>query len=65
MVDCVMIDPAFDGAVFNVALSDIPEKKTDLVQGVYEIDLPSANKTAVAVKILDMLGEEVLVTGDV
>ena len=28
MVDCVMIDPAFDGAVLNVMLSDVPEKKT-------------------------------------
>ena len=55
----------FERTVFNVALSDIPEKKTDLVQGVYELDPPKAKKVTVAVKIIDMLGEEVLVTRDV
>ena len=64
MVDCVMVDPAYDGRVFNVALSDVPERKTDLVNGSYEIDAPSAH-TTVAVKIIDMLGEEVLVTATV
>ncbi|MBI2884330.1 MAG: site-specific DNA-methyltransferase [Candidatus Methylomirabilis oxyfera] len=61
MVDCVMIDPAYDGQVFNVALADVPEKKTDLVVGRYELAAPSA-ETTVAIKIIDMLGEEVLVT---
>jgi DNA modification methylase len=59
MVDCVMIDPAYDGRVFNVVLSDVPERKQDLVRGRYELPAP-AGKTAVAVKIVDMLGEEVL-----
>ena len=61
MVDCVMIDSAYDGKVFNVALSDVPEKKTDLVAGPYELPAPKGT-TTVAVKIIDMLGEEVLVT---
>ena len=65
MVDCVMIDPAYDGEVFNIAFSDIPEKKTDLVRGIYELPLPKGRKTTVAVKVIDMLGEEVLVTKDV
>jgi hypothetical protein len=60
MVDCVMIDTAYDGKVFNVVLSDVPEKKTDYVQGRYELPAPGG-ETAVAVKIIDMLGEEVLV----
>lgn len=60
MVDCVMIDPAYDGKVFNVALSDVPEKKPDLVAGRYELPAPNG-KTTVAVKLIDMLGEEVLV----
>ncbi|OFW14687.1 MAG: hypothetical protein A3F70_19200 [Acidobacteria bacterium RIFCSPLOWO2_12_FULL_67_14] len=64
MVDCVMVDPAYDGRVFNVALSDIPERKTDLVKGAYELDAP-AGQTTVAVKIVDMLGEEVLVTATI
>ena len=61
MVDCVMIDPAYDGQVFNIALTDLPEKKTDLVNGSYIFPAPDG-ETTVAVKITDMLGEEVLVT---
>ena len=64
MVDCVMIDPAHDGKVFNIALADVPEKKNDFVQGKYELPAPKA-KTSVAVKITDMLGEEVIVTKEV
>ncbi len=55
-----MIDTAYNGEVFNVALSDVPERKTDLVAGRYELPAP-AGQTTVAVKITDMLGEEVLV----
>ncbi len=65
MVDCIMIDPSYDGAVFNVAFSDIPKKKADLVLGAYSLDPPTEQNTTVAVKIIDMLGEEVLVTQDV
>jgi DNA modification methylase len=61
MVDSVMIDTAYDGKVFNVTYSDVPERKNDLVAGEYELDAPK-RKTTVAVKITDMLGEEVLHT---
>jgi len=64
MVDCVVIDTAYDGQVFNVALSDAPERKSDLVAGRYELPAPKG-KTMVAVKVMDMLGEEVLVTSTV
>lgn len=64
MVDVVMIDPVYDGKVFNVVLSDVPERKSDLVRGHYELPAPS-NETTVAVKIIDMLGEEVLVSATV
>lgn len=61
MVDCVMIDPAFDGQVFKVALSDVPSKKEEFVEGTYTLPAPDG-PTVVAVKIIDMLGEEVLAT---
>jgi hypothetical protein len=61
MVDSVMIDTAYDGTIFNVSLSDIPEAKEDYVQGKYELSAPPS-KTTVAIKITDMLGEEVIVT---
>jgi hypothetical protein len=41
-----------------ITLADVPEKKTNLVAGSYRV--PAGGK-AVAVKITDMLGEEVLV----
>jgi len=64
MVDVVMIDTSYDGDVFNIVLSDVPERKDDLVEGRYELPAPDG-KTTVAVKIIDMLGEEVLVTAQV
>jgi DNA modification methylase len=61
MIDSVAIDTNYDGRVFNVALIDVPERKSDYVEGCYE--LPAAAKGAtVAVRITDMLGEEVLIT---
>ena len=50
--------------MFNITRSDVPERKDDLVAGRYELDGP-AGATTVAVKIIDMLGEEVLITVDV
>jgi hypothetical protein len=64
MVDCVTIDASYDGKVFDIALSDVPERKTDLVRGDYELPAPKG-KTTVAIKIVDMLGEEVLETAHV
>lgn len=64
MIDFVLIDNNYNGKVFNIAYSDVPEKKNDLVQGEYEIEL-SKKKTKVAVKIVDMLGEEVLVSKEI
>jgi len=61
MVDSVMIDTAYHGEVFNVVLADVPEKKSDLVVGKYSLPAPDG-ETTVAVKITDMLGEEVLIT---
>lgn len=61
MVDCLMIDTAYNGDVFNVTLSDIPEKKTDIIVGEYELAAPKG-ETTIAIKIVDMLGEEVLIT---
>jgi len=60
MVDSVMIDTSYDGAVFEVAHSDVPQKKDALVSGHYEFDCPGG-ETVVAVKITDVLGEEVIV----
>ena len=60
MVDSVMIDPVYDGATFKVGVADVPARKADFVVGEYEWPAPDGEAT-VAVKITDMLGEEVLV----
>ena len=49
------------GQVFNVVLADVPEKKSDLVAGKYTLPAPEGENN-MAVKITDMLGEEVLIT---
>jgi hypothetical protein len=64
MVDSVMIDTTYDGDIFDVTMSDVPERKTDYVRGKYELPAPSS-PSAVAVKITDMLGEEVVVVREV
>jgi hypothetical protein len=61
MIDTVAIDTAYDGQVLNVVLADAPERRSDYVKGRYELPAP-AGETTVAVRITDMLGEEVLVT---
>lgn len=64
MIDVVLIDGNYNGKVFNITHSNVPEKKNDLVTGRYAIDVPKG-KTTVAVKIIDMLGEETLITKEV
>jgi len=61
MIDTVLIDNNYDDKTFHVVYSDVPEKKEDLVKGKYEVELPNP-KAKIAVKIVDMLGEEILVT---
>lgn len=57
VVDCILIDASHGGAVFNVTLADVPARKQDLVSGRYELPAPPPG-SAVAVKVIDMLGEE-------
>jgi len=59
MIDCVLIDNNYDSNTFHIVYSDVPEKKNDLVTGKYEIEILK-KKTILAVKIIDMLGEEIM-----
>lgn len=60
VVDCVLIDTQHDGDIFNVTLADVPARKQDLVAGRYELPAPPTGAT-IAVKVIDMLGEECVV----
>lgn len=59
MIDTVLIDTNYNDNTFHIVYSDVPEKKNDLIKGKYEIEIP-AEKVKIAIKIIDMLGEEVL-----
>ena len=60
-IDCVLIDTDYTGEHFTIVESDVPEKKTDFIAGEYTVSLPRP-EARVAVKIIDMLGEETVVT---
>ena len=59
-IDCVLIDTDHTGEHFNIVESDVPKKKTDFVEREYTVSLPRPD-ARVAVKIIDMLGEETVV----
>ena len=61
-VDCVLIDTDYTGELFNIVKSDVPEKHEDLIKGEYTLSLPRPD-ARVAVKIIDMLGEETVEIG--
>lgn len=61
-IDCVLIDTDYDGKKFSIVEGDVPRNKTDLVKGKYVLSLPRKG-SRVAVKIIDMLGEEYLHVG--
>lgn len=64
MIDFVLIDPNYDGKVFKSVYVDIPKKKQELIKGKYEIKvLPG--KTTVAIKIVDVLGDEILIVNEI
>jgi len=60
-VDCILIDTDYGGEFFMVALTDIPARKQHLIEGSYGLPAPRKGATVV-VKIIDMLGEERVVT---
>jgi len=59
-IDVVLIDTDYNGKTFNICISDVPEKKKDFVKAKYEFEI-KGKKQKIAVKIIDMMGEEVLI----
>jgi hypothetical protein len=43
--DSVMIDSNYDGKVFNITLTDAPERKNDLVEGKYVVEAKRARSS--------------------
>ena len=60
-IDCVLIDTDYTGEHFTIVKSDVPKKKEDFVKRKYTVLLPRPD-ARIAVKIIDMLGEETVVS---
>lgn len=64
IIDSVAIDADYDGKLFNAETMDLPEKN-GVVQARYEWDYPKGGSYTVAIKIVDVLGEEFFETFEV
>ena len=63
-VQAVLIDAAYDGTIFRAGLVDAPRGRTALVKGVYTLP-PGMTARPVAVRLLDVAGDELLVVVNV
>ena len=59
-IDVILIDTDYNGKTFNICISDVPEKKKDFIKAKYEFERKD-KKQKISVKIIDMMGEEVLI----
>ena len=57
VIDSVAIDVDYNGELFNAEIMDLPDKK-EVIKAVYNWDYPKSGKNTVAIKIVDVLGEE-------
>jgi site-specific DNA-methyltransferase (adenine-specific)/adenine-specific DNA-methyltransferase len=57
IIDSVAIDVDYTGKLFNAEIMDLPTKR-ELVKADYSFDYTKKGKYTVAVKIVDVLGEE-------
>ncbi len=64
IIDSVAIDVDYNGKLFNAEIMDLPDKK-EVIKAKYSWDYPKKGKYTVAIKIVDVLGEEYFETFDV
>jgi site-specific DNA-methyltransferase (adenine-specific)/adenine-specific DNA-methyltransferase len=64
IIDSVCIDTNYNGKLFNAEIMDLPEKKS-LISAKYEYEYKGSGKNIVAVKIIDVLGEEYFETFEI
>jgi len=64
IIDSVAIDVDYNGKLFNAEVMDLPTKK-ELIKAKYGWEYPKKGKYTVAVKIVDVLGEEYFETFEV
>ena len=61
-IDCVLIDTDYKGEHFTIVESDVPKNKEDFIEAEYMVPIPRSD-ARVAVKVIDMLGEETIEIG--
>lgn len=64
IIDSVCIDVNYNGKLFNAEIMDLPDKK-NFVSAIYEHEYKSKGKYKLAIKIVDVLGEEYFETFDI
>ncbi len=64
IIDSVAIDIDYNGELFNAEIMDLPDKKS-VISGKYEHTYANKGKKRIAVKIVDVLGEEYFESFDV
>ena len=64
IIDSVAIDVDYDGKLFNAEIIDLPTQK-ELIKAKYDWKYQKKGKYAIAVKIVDVLGEEYFETFEV
>ena len=57
IIDSVAIDVDYNGKLFNAEVMDLPDKK-EVIKAKYSWEYPKKGKNTVAIKIVDVLGEE-------
>ena len=57
IIDSVAIDIDYNGDLFNAEIMDLPDKKS-VIAGKYEYEYDKKGKQKIAIKIVDVLGEE-------
>jgi len=63
IIDSVAIDADYNGKLFNAEIMDIPSKR-EMIKAQYNYEYKKAGDYKVAVKIVDLLGEEYFETFD-
>jgi len=64
IIDSVAIDVDYDGKIFNAEITDLPSKK-EIIKSKYDWDYEQKGKYSIAVKVVDVLGEEYFETFEI
>lgn len=64
IIDSVAIDVDYNGKLFNAEVMDLPDKK-EVIKAKYSWEYPKKGKYTVAIKVVDVLGEEYFETFEV